>query len=94
MSRPIFLNDDLAAARRSFAFFFLLCALGLCLVAALGFYCGMEFGVALRKEAERMEAQKPKRASPATFRPNIFCDREEYGRICRARARMTAVGEK
>lgn len=95
--RLIFTGNDaeLVRARHNFAFFFLLCALGLCAVAACSFVAGMEWANALHKEAARVEAQKPKRAQPATFTPLLGCktnDLIEYQRICAARRRMSAVG--
>lgn len=90
--RPIFLRRDESA---NAAWLFLLVALGLCAIASGSFYLGMVWKDALYAEAARIEAQKPKRASPATFKPLLSCSKHdaiEYARICRARERMTAVG--
>ena len=93
MSRPAYhYPQDFESAKRSFAFVFLLCCFGLAIVAALAFYGGMQTANAIRDEMDRVKAQQPKRASPATFRPNLFCDKTEYQRICRARERLTKVG--
>ncbi len=92
MNQPRYYAGDFEEAKLNTAFLILIVVfIGLCALVT-SFVAGMEFQAHLYKEALRMESQKPKRAQPATFRPNIFCDRTEYARICRARERMTLVG--
>ena len=77
-------------------FVFLIGALAICLIAAWSFYLGVEWQIALQKEAQRVEAAKPKRVQPVTnpltqwsCLPQEF---REHAHACAARWRAGRIG--
>lgn len=95
MSRLIFLRRDSDANTA----FILVAVIGLSFACLGGsFWAGLEFQTALYREAARIEAAKPKRASVPVPAANILqcpvsrAGIEEYYRTCRARERMAKIG--
>lgn len=97
INRHLFVGfDEEAQAKRSFIFLVILVGFLLCCLVVTSFMAGYEWRNYLANEEKRAQELKPKRAQPATYAPFIGCDKpavDEVSRICRARSRMTKVGQ-